>query len=59
MASTKDIPAWTETDPPWHPKSSTVIGDLLPGGDSSNTGTMAKRYRSNLEVERAEGCKQR
>jgi hypothetical protein len=28
MASTNDIPAQTETDPPWHPKSATVLGDL-------------------------------
>jgi hypothetical protein len=30
MASTSDIPAWTETDPMWHPKSATVLGDLPP-----------------------------
>jgi hypothetical protein len=30
MASTDDIPARTETDPPWHPKSTTVLGDLPP-----------------------------
>jgi hypothetical protein len=30
MASTNDIPARADTDPPWHPKSATVLGDLPP-----------------------------
>jgi hypothetical protein len=30
MASIKGIPARTETDPTWHPKASTVLGDLPP-----------------------------
>jgi hypothetical protein len=30
MASTNYIPARTETDPPWHPKLTTVLGDLPP-----------------------------
>jgi hypothetical protein len=30
MASTNDISARTETDPPWHPKLTTVLGDLPP-----------------------------
>jgi hypothetical protein len=30
IASTNDIPARTEIDPPWHPKSTTVLGNLPP-----------------------------
>jgi hypothetical protein len=30
MASTNGIPARTETDPPWHPKSTKVLGNLPP-----------------------------
>jgi hypothetical protein len=30
MTNTNDIPARTETDPPWHPKPATVLGDLPP-----------------------------